>query len=150
MKPKNLFPACIIFFVVLMAVSCSKNETGSLAQSQSATSTVIPALIDSPQGYDLLDQFPTFPGGDELLTEYLKNNIRYPKKATDNRIKGRVFASFIIEKNGSISNLEIIKGLGYGCDEQVLTALQQMPLWTPGKIEDQNVRVKLLIPVEFK
>lgn len=100
--------------------------------------------------YTVVDQMPQFQGGPEGLGSFIRSNLSYPREALDNKIQGVVVASFIVEKDGSVSNIEIIKGIGYGCDQEVIRLIRLMPKWTPGKKDNANVRVKLNIPVEFK
>ncbi len=152
MKTKQFFLCALWILALVLAVSCSKQEASAPTGNQSATPNYkdAPDLIASRQDYALLDISPSFPGGDSLLTKYLNENIRYPREAMDNHISGKVFASFIVENDGSLSNLEILRGLGHGCDDAVLGALRDMPVWSPGVINGHNVRVKLVIPVEFR
>ncbi len=97
----------------------------------------------------LVDEMPEFPGGIEKLMEYLANNIKYPKKAKKNKVQGKVFVNFIVEKDGSISNIKILKGIGYGCNEEVIRVLKKMPKWKPGKHNGKPVRVIFNLPVKF-
>ena len=150
MKAKKALSVTLWLLAFIFLTSCSKKETLTPTQGQKTILKDIPELIESNPQYALLDQYPAFPGGDSLFREYLKANVRYPREAVDNNIKGKVFSSFIIERDGSISNLEILRGIGYGCDDEVLDVLRNMPAWTPGKIQNTNVRVKLVIPVVFK
>ena len=112
--------------------------------------TVISQAQNKDAIYTVVDQMPQFQGGPEGLGSFIRSNLSYPREALDNNIQGVVVASFIVEKDGSVSNIEIIKGLGYGCDQEVIRLIRLMPQWTPGKKESMNVRVKLNIPVEFK
>jgi|WetSurMetagenome_2_1015567.scaffolds.fasta_scaffold56140_3 TonB family protein len=150
MKKVKGFSTFIFIFGLFALISCSKNENAGPSEAKKLTLKDIPELIDSQQGYSLLDQFPSFPAGDSSIMEYLKSTITYPQSAIDNNIHGKVFVSFIVEKTGSVSNIEIVKGIGYGCDEQVVHAIENMPSWTPGIIQGQNVNVKMILPIEFK
>lgn len=100
--------------------------------------------------YVVVDQMPEFPGGPNGLGNFIRSNLSYPRQAIDAKIEGMVIASFIVEKNGKVSNPAIVKGLGHGCDEEVIRLIGMMPLWKPGLKEGKTVRVKLNIPVEFK
>ena len=151
MKAKHLFLGSLWLCVCLLEFSCSKSELSTPEQKGEYSSTKdVPELISSRVDYNLLDVFPSFPGSDSSFRQYLKNKIIYPQSAIENHIVGKVFVSFIVEKDGSISELETLKGLGYGCDEAVKDALMDMPIWSAGKINGNNVRVKMIIPVEFK
>jgi len=148
MKIMHVVKSGILLFLVIILFSCSKDEV--ITPKHESSYKDVPDLIASRQDYALLDEAPSFPGGDSLFMQYLKENIKYPKDALDNQISGRVFISFIVENDGSLSGLEILKGLGYGCDEEVRSAFSNMPPWSSGKIRGNAVRVKLIIPVEFK
>jgi len=100
--------------------------------------------------YVYIEQIPEFPGGETALYKYIANNIVYPKEAQINNIQGTVYASFVVEKDGSISNIEILRGIGYGCDEEVIRVLSEMPDWTPGIQKGKAVRARYNIPVKFK
>lgn len=92
---------------------------------------------------------PVFPGGEEALIKYLKENVVYPKLAYNNKIEGRVEVDFIIERDGSISNVKIRRPLGYGCDEEAMRVIRNMPRWKPGMQDGKPVRVSYMIPLKF-
>jgi len=100
--------------------------------------------------YVVVDQMPEFPQGQEGLGDYIRGNLSYPRTALDAKKEGIVIASFIVEKDGNITNIEIVRGLGYGCDEEVIRLIKMMPQWKPGLKDGKPVRVKLNIPVQFK
>ena len=93
---------------------------------------------------------PQFPGGIEALRKYLSKEMKYPKKAIYNGISGRVNLSFVIDKEGNISDVKIEHGLGGGCDEEAVRVVEAMPKWKPGKMGDKKVRVKYYLPIDFK
>jgi len=100
--------------------------------------------------YVAAEIMPEFPGGQAELMKYLSSNIRYPSIAMEENIQGRVIASFVVEIDGKISNIEIVRGLGGGCDEEVIRIIKNMPKWKPGKNRGETVRVKFALPVVFK
>lgn len=102
--------------------------------------------------YDLFESLevqPTYPGGMDKFYKYLAKAIRYPAMAQDNNIQGKVFVSFIIEKNGSLTDIRIQKELGYGTDEEAIRVLKSSPKWMPGIQNGKAVRVKYNIPISF-
>ncbi len=99
--------------------------------------------------YVVVDEKPMYPGGDEARFKFLQNNIKYPKVATYNGIKGVVYITFIVEKDGSLSNIKILQGIGGGCDEEALRVARLMPKWIPGKRKGQPVRVYVNMPIRF-
>ena len=100
--------------------------------------------------YQIVDQMPEFPGGTEALLKFVANNVKYPEKAKDEEISGRVFISFVIEKDGSVSNVEVKRGIGGGCDDEAVRVVKAMPKWKPGKKDGKPVRVSYMLPVNFK
>lgn len=107
------------------------------------------ALIDDHTPIIAPEIMPEFPGGLEALLNYLSRNIRYPTEARQQGIQGRVYLSFVIEKNGSVSTIEILRGIGGGCDEEAIRVVEKMPNWNPGKQNGRPVRVIYNLPVRF-
>jgi len=99
--------------------------------------------------FKMLDSEPQFPGGDEARLKYISENISYPTKAKEGGIQGTVYVTFIVEKDGSITNAKILRGIGGGCDEEVIRLIKGMPNWIPAKQNDKNVRVQFNMPVKF-
>lgn len=102
------------------------------------------------QVFTVVEQMPEFPGGQEALLEYLAKTIKYPQIAKDNGIKGRVTCSFIVNKDGSISDAEVIHGVDPSLDMEALRVISTMPNWTPAKQSGKVVRVRYTVPVTFK
>ncbi len=99
--------------------------------------------------YTFVEKAPEFRGGMEALQMYLNLSLVYPGKAINEGIHGTVYVQFVVEKDGSLSNSEIIRSLGGGCDEEALRVVNEMPPWIPGKIKHRTVRVKMTFPVKF-
>ena len=97
-----------------------------------------------------VEQKPLFVGGDSGFAEFVKKNLSYPNIAQRQGIEGRVFVEFIVEKDGSLSNIGIMKGIGGGCDKEAIRLMQKSPLWVPGKQRGRPVRVHVVIPILFK
>lgn len=97
----------------------------------------------------VLEELPSFTGGDNAYFQFLSENIKYPKLAKESNISGTVYVSFVVEKNGSISNVKLVKGIGGGCDEVAIETIKKMPNWNPGKQRLRPVRVELVMPVKF-
>jgi protein TonB len=97
------------------------------------------------------EQMPDFPGGVEELYRYLGKNIQYPPLARENSIEGKVVLTFVVDKDGKISNIESAgKKLGWGCDEEAIRVVKSMPAWTPGKQNGKPVIVKYTLPIRFQ
>lgn len=100
--------------------------------------------------FKVVEEDPSFPGGLNALYTYLNNNIYYTDLARSLGITGTVYISFVVEKNGSISNIEVRRSLGAGLDEVAIKAVQNMPRWNPGKQRTKPVRVEFILPVKFQ
>ena len=97
----------------------------------------------------MIERPPEFHGGMPALYAYLSENVTYPQKAKDQRIAGKVFISFVIAADGSVHDVNVEKGIGGGCDEAAVEAVQNMPKWKPGIQNGKPVRVKYNIPISF-
>lgn len=92
---------------------------------------------------------PVFPGGARMLTQYLSQNITYPQEAVSKRIQGKVYAEFTVEKDGTITNVKIHRGIGGGCDEETIRVIKSMPKWIPAEQKGTKIKVKHALPVQF-
>lgn len=97
--------------------------------------------------YEVVEQMPSFPGGQEALMTYINNNIKYPDEVCG---QGRVIVSFVVEKDGSITNATIRRSVDPAFDREALRVISSMPKWIPGKNNGRNVRVRFNVPVQFK
>ena len=93
---------------------------------------------------------PEYPGGDQAMMDFVAKNVQYPQEARDKEISGRVLVSFIVEKDGSIADVKVVKGIGGGCDEEAVRVVKAMPKWKPGKDKGKSVRVSYMMPFTFK
>jgi periplasmic protein TonB len=100
--------------------------------------------------YTTLDVYPRFPGGDRARFYFLRSNIHYPDAAVKAGIGGVVMVVFVIEPDGSLSNIEVSKGIGSGCDEEAVRVVKIMPRWEPGRRSGRAVRVLVRMPIVFK
>ena len=100
--------------------------------------------------YQIVEQMPAFPGGEEKLLEFLSKNIEYPEEARKAEIQGRVFVGFVVEKDGSVGDVKVLRGIGGGCDEEAVRVVKSMPKWKPGMHKGEPVRVSYQIPIHFK
>ncbi|MEE1000544.1 MAG: energy transducer TonB [Bacteroidales bacterium] len=98
----------------------------------------------------VVEEQAEFPGGMEAMYAYIQKNLVYPEAAKEKGIEGRVFVSFIIEKDGSISNVKILRGIGGGCDEAAKEMVEKMPKWKPGKQRGKPVRFQFTLPIKFE
>jgi protein TonB len=98
----------------------------------------------------LVEKKPEFPGGLDELYQYLGANIKYPPIAKDTGIKGKVHLTFVVEKDGSITNARLLRDIGGGCGEEALRVIKEMPKWSPGEQRKKTVRVQFTLPVNFR
>ena len=99
--------------------------------------------------FTIVEQMPEFPGGTEKLFKYLGKNIEYPPMAKDAGIKGKVYVTFVVDKDGSITDVKVLRGIGGGCDEEAVRVVKSMPKWKPGKQRGKSVRVQYNLPINF-
>ncbi len=100
--------------------------------------------------FTIVEEMPSYPGGDQKMYEYLGKNIKYPQIARESSIQGRVFVNFVVEPDGSVSNVKVLRGIGGGCDEEAVRVVKSMPKWKAGKQRGKAVRVSYTLPVVFK
>jgi periplasmic protein TonB len=106
-------------------------------------------VVQEPQIFTIVEEMPGFPGGDEELFKYLGKSIKYPAMAKDANIQGTVYVTFVVKEDGSISNVQILRGIGGGCDEEAKRVVESMPKWKPGKQRGKAVRVQFNLPIKF-
>lgn len=96
-----------------------------------------------------VEQQPEYPGGMDALRSFLSRNLQYPRPAASAGVSGRVFVSFVVNTDGSLTDIQVLKGIGFGCDEEAVRVMQKMPRWKPGKQSGRTVRVKFNLPISF-
>ena len=142
-----------------VSVIGSQNIEGQLNSAQPIESSAgtgnglgnLPASTgDEVVSTDFLEKYPEFPGGEKAFARYLSRNLKYPYMAVESNITGRVWVSFIIEKNGSLSDVKVVRGIGGGCDEEAVRVLKKAPAWAPGMQNGRAVRVAYTMPIHFQ
>ena len=106
--------------------------------------------VDPDTVYQIVEKMPQYRGGEEAMMKYVADNIKYPQEAKDKNISGRVFVSFVIEKDGSVNEVKVVRGIGGGCDEEAARVIKGMPKWEPGMQKGKPVRVNYMMPINFK
>lgn len=107
-------------------------------------------IVEDNKVFDVVEQMPDFPGGMSALMSYLNKNIRYPVVAEENGIQGRVIVTFVVERNGSITDVQVVKSVDPSLDKEAIRVVKSMPNWIPGKQNGSAVRVKYTLPVTFR
>lgn len=99
--------------------------------------------------FQVVENDPEFPGGVEALMKYLQQNIKYPQLARENNITGRVYVTFVVERDGSVTGVRVVRDIGGGCGQEAVRVVKAMPKWSPGKQRGKAVRVQYNLPVNF-
>lgn len=99
--------------------------------------------------FTIVEEMPSFPGGDEPRIKFLRDNIVYPQMAKENNIQGTVYVSFVVNSNGKVIDVKLLRGIGGGCDEEAVRVVKLMPPWNPGKQNGKSVRVQFNMPIRF-
>lgn len=105
-------------------------------------------VVMTPLAY--AEKMPSFPGGSTALNNFFNKTINYPEMARENEVEGKVYVRFVVNPDGSISTPQVVRGIGYGCDEEALKVLGQMPKWIPGEQNGQKVQVVKTLPINFR
>ncbi len=139
MKTKHLLIAMVM--MLMMPITTIQAETATATVSLQQKKNKV---------YDQPEVLPEFPGGMQKLMEYLRTSVKYPSEAQKKSIQGRVLVQFIVEKNGTISHLEISQATHPLLDNEALRVVESMPKWTPGKVKGKAVRTSMTLPISFK
>jgi len=130
------------------------NINAEVEQNEVIEEYVAPEVVEEEvveqEIFQIVEEMPSFPGGESKLMEFVAKNIKYPQIARETGIQGRVFVGFVVEPDGSISNVKLLRGIGGGCDEEAMRVIKSLPKWKPGKQRGKAVRVSYQIPVFFK
>lgn len=141
------------------AVISSKTVEGAEVISNFAPPPPPPPAITKPAGlgkakeeeiFTTVEQNPEFPGGQTEMYRYIGDNMKYPSAAQRANVSGKVFVKFVVERDGSIGDIQVLKGIGFGCDEEATRVIKSMPKWSPGRQNGRNVRVYFTMPISFR
>ena len=131
-----------------------KDRTVEAVRSEIAVAAPPPPPAPKPEVatkvFDVVEEMPSFPGGNGALMSYLSSNVKYPVVAQENGVQGRVIISFVVERDGSISDVKVARSVDPSLDREAQRVVKSMPRWTPGKQNGQTVRVKYTVPVVFR
>lgn len=128
-------------------VNTNKGNGDGSGTAKDGTGTGEDTGIYVPGG---VDEYPEFTGGAKAWSKYMERNLRYPSRAQEETVQGKVFVSFVVEKDGSITDVSVIKGIGFGCDEEAMKVIKKSPLWKPGKNKGIPVRVRYNMAINFQ
>ena len=131
-----------------------KDRTVEAVRSEIAVAAPPPPPAPKPEVatkvFDVVEEMPSFPGGNAGLMSYLNSNTKYPVVGQENGVQGRVIISFVVERDGSISDVKVARSVDPSLDREAQRVVKSMPRWTPGKQNGQTVRVKYTVPVVFR
>lgn len=106
-------------------------------------------VIEEAEIFQIVESMPEFPGGDVARMQFLHDNIKYPQIARESGIQGTVYVTFVVEKDGRVTDIRVLRGIGGGCDEEAIRVIKAMPRWAPGKQRGKPVRVQFNMPIKF-
>ena len=144
--------------LVTMIVVLLMMTVGDIACAQNVPLIIDPDKVDEYLAerkdtinvYDCVEQMPSFPGGSQKLKEFIEENLRYPKELEETCVQGRVIVRFIVERNGKLSNVKVVKSVHPALDKEAIRIVKLMPRWIPGRQNGITVRVKFYIPIIFR
>lgn len=162
---KYLLVLPVTFLMLLINIACSEtdkaineNETvEAVAEPQVTEKVEVAELKEVPapdvkemKPFQSVEVMPLYPGGEDALLKYVRDNLKYPVKAIENKTEGRTVVRFVVSETGKIQNAEILRSLSPECDAEALRVVNSMPQWTPGKQKGENVPVYYTLPVRYK
>ena len=131
-------------------VEGNDEEAGEVLKAKEVIAEPEPPKVEETKVFDVVEERPQFPGGQAALLDYLAKNIKYPVVAEENGIQGRVIVTFVVERDGSITDVKVVKSVDTSLDKEASLVVKAMPKWQPGKQNGSAVRVKYTVPVQFK
>ena len=134
-----------------------ETESIEVNTEETETEVVIAAPVEAPVEEEeeevvfvIVESMPEFPGGQQALFKYLSENVKYPVIAQENGIQGRVICQFVVNKDGSLEDIQVVRGVDKALDNEAIRVIKTMPKWNPGKQRGKPVRVRFTLPVNFK
>ena len=131
-------------------VKGNDEAAGEVLKAKEVIAQPEPPKEEETKVFDVVEQMPSFPGGPSALMQFLSSNIKYPVVAEENGVQGRVVCTFVVEKDGSITDVRVIKSVDPSLDKEAMRVVKSMPKWIPGKQNGSAVRVKYTVPVTFR
>ncbi len=131
-------------------VKGNDDANGEVLKAKEVIAQPEPKKEEETKVFDVVEQMPSFPGGNQALMDYLSKNVKYPVVAQENGVQGRVVVSFVVERDGSITDVNVMKSVDPSLDREATRVVSSMPKWIPGKQNGSAVRVKYRLPVTFR
>jgi protein TonB len=160
-----MFKKSSLSLVLILAASATlvqgqvTEQVGEMPPPAMVEEMELPPMVDEAptskvgdEVYPIFDlqQLPEFPGGLTAMNEYLATNMKYPKRAVENAVQGTVVLEFIVEKDGSLTNIKVFRDIGSDCGKEAVRLVEAMPKWSPGYKNGQRARAKFTMPFRFK
>jgi len=142
---------CLLFAIsalVLLVIVIAPARANAQDKREKTTQTRKDTATDD-KVYEVCEQMPIFEGGDAALLKYLRENLKYPDKTKDRGVQGRMVVGFIVEKDGPLTNVKVLRAVDIALDAEVLRVIKGMPKWIPGRHNGQRVRVRYLLPIHI-
>ncbi len=133
-----------VFIFMAIALSFCKFN-----RMQAQVEEIIPKVGGEDEIFIVCETPAEFPGGKKELYKFISSNFEYPKKARENGISGTVHTTFVVEKDGSLSDIKVLHDIGYGCGEEIVRIIKLMPKWNPAKQKGEAVRMQFNLPFKF-
>ena len=156
---KVLLTLPVFALLILLNTQCDNTKPNEEKQQPAVTETetILEQPVYDKEALNLQDSIyrvaevmPQYPGGPNEIMRYIQENIKYPQSAKANKIEGRVYVTFVVEKDGSITNAAVLRGIDKECDAEALRVVSSMPKWNPGQQDGKNVRTQFTIPIIYK
>jgi periplasmic protein TonB len=129
-------------------VNTNVNTNEEIVVDDDGGDQIIEEVVETPI-FTVVEEMPTFPGGDESRIKFLTENIHYPQMAKESGIQGTVYVTFVIDEKGRVADVKVLRGIGGGCDEEAVRVVKMMPPWNSGKQSGKPVRVQFNMPIKF-
>ncbi|RYU79571.1 energy transducer TonB [Hymenobacter persicinus] len=143
-------PLLLLSLMTLAVGAAAQNPPAVALSTTVAGGAPTTAPVPAPVVYHAADEMPSFPGGEAAFAKFLRAKINYPAEALNHGASGKVHVSFVVDETGRILDAKVVKGLGFGLDEEALRLVRIMPWWKPGRIGGQPVRVAYTMPIVFR
>ncbi len=136
-----------LFLTIIVLAVCSITYGQNIDEEIQKNKKEVKAV--ETEFFITVEKMPSFPGGEEELMKFLAENLEYPQDAREKGIQGKVYVTFIVEADGSVSNVKVLRDIGGGCGDEAARVVKTMPKWEPGKQKGKAVRVQYNLPVKF-
>ena len=136
---------------MMIAIAAAMLTAGTtICHAQTSQSQQTEKKQDSGKIYDVVEQNAEFPGGPEKLREFLRKNLKYPEKAQEDNVTGRVSVRFVVTKKGKVTDVEVVKSVHPALDAEAIRVIKAMPRWTPAKMGRKAVNSRWVLPLTFR